>query len=86
MDVKVLAREVMAPGFREPYTFHTRKGLRVGDLERRLRRLHPRYLDNYAHKGHIHYLLAESDRGTRLIAKVVDNEVVQLEAAPYEFC
>lgn len=61
------------------------KGLRVGDSEGRLRALYP-IAGRHTHDGHTHYTIGESRRGTRLLAKVVNRTVVQLETAPYEFC
>jgi hypothetical protein len=66
-------------------TMHTRKGLRVGNSERRLRRLYPRS-EPETHAGHTHYRLRTAADGAYLMAKVVDGDVVQLEAWPYEFC
>lgn len=65
--------------------FHTRRGLRVGDSEARLRELYPhRKPMTHPKGGHVHYKLGgEYDK---LLAKVVDDTVVELEAAPYEFC
>jgi hypothetical protein len=64
---------------------HTRRGLRIGDDENRLRELYPRSTGE-THAGHTHYRLRTGDFGVYLMAKVVDGEVVQLEAWPYEFC
>jgi hypothetical protein len=64
---------------------HTRRGLRVGDSEDRLRELYPRSRGE-THAGHTHYRLRTGDFGAYLMAEVVDGEVVQLEAWPYEFC
>jgi hypothetical protein len=64
---------------------HTKKGLRVGDGERKLRRLYPRARP-ITHAGHTHYRLVTGRFDAYLMAKVVDNRVVQLEAWPYEFC
>ena len=82
IDVKVLARRVRAHD--AVYRFHTYKGLRVGDSEAKVRELYPGSEGGEPHNGHTHYLLG--DRGTKLLAKVVDGQVVQLEAAPYEYC
>lgn len=81
VDVRVQSETV--PSSHGTYRFHTRDGLRVGDSERKLRRLYPKS-DGYRHSGHTHYILGE--RWTRLLAKVVDGTVIELEAAPYEFC
>jgi hypothetical protein len=64
---------------------HTRRGLRVADGERRLRRLYPR-AEPETHWGHTHYRLRTGAYGAYMMAKVVNGEVVQLEAWPYEFC
>lgn len=64
---------------------HTRKGLRVGNREERLRRLYPRSRPE-THAGHTHYRLTRGRYGAYLMARVVDGRVVQLEAWPYEFC
>ena len=85
VDVKVNNREVRASQLDRTYTFHTRRGLNVGDSQRKVKRLYPKS-DRYRHAGHTHYILGESRYGTRLLAKVIDGKVVQLETAPYEFC
>lgn len=66
-------------------TMHTRRRLRVGDSEARLRRLYPRSVPEM-HGSHTHYRLRTNDNGSYLMAKVVGGNVVQLEAWPYEFC
>jgi hypothetical protein len=64
---------------------HTRRGLRVGDRHRKLRRLYPARRP-LAHAGHIHYRLKTDNFGAYMMGKVVDGRVVQLEAWPFEFC
>lgn len=64
---------------------HTRKGLRVGDRQRKLRRLYPGS-EAITHDGHTHYRLRTNRYGAYLMASVVHRRVVQLEAWPYEFC
>jgi hypothetical protein len=64
---------------------HTARGLKVGNSERRLRRLYPRSRPQ-THAGHTHYRLRTGAFNAYLMAKVVDHEVVQLEIWPYEFC
>jgi hypothetical protein len=64
---------------------HTREGLRVGDRQRKLRRLYPES-EAITHDGHTHYRLRTNRYGAYLMAKVVNRRVVQLEAWPYEFC
>jgi hypothetical protein len=66
-------------------TMHTRRGLRVGNGEGRLRKLYPGS-EPITHAGHTHYRLGTSPDGPYLMAKVVKKEVVQLEAWPLEFC
>jgi hypothetical protein len=66
-------------------SMHTRKGLQVEDREGKLRRLYPRSRP-LTHAQHTHYRLREDDFGARLMAKVVDRRVVQLESWPLEFC
>ena len=65
---------------------HTSRGLRVGDRHRKLRRLYP-HADPDEHSGHIHYRLKTGNKSNaRMMGKVVDGRVVQLEAWPFEFC
>ena len=85
VDVKVNTSEVTARRLGDTYAFHTRKGLRVGDTEERLQELYPRR-NGITHNGHTHYILGEHNGGPKLLGKVKDGVVVQLEAAPYEFC
>ena len=85
VDVKVNTSEVTARGLGDTYEFHTRKGLRPGDSEDVLRELYPRR-NGITHNGHTHYILGEGEFGQKLMAKVIDAVVVQLEVAPYEFC
>jgi hypothetical protein len=85
IDIKILERTVRAREENRTYSFHTGKGLRVGDSEERVQDLYPRR-NGITHGGHTHYLLRESRAGTKLLAKVVDGDVVQLESAPYEYC
>jgi hypothetical protein len=64
---------------------HTRRGLRVGDRHRKLKRLYPG-ADPIKHAGHIHYRLKTGNNNAYMMGKVVDRRVVQLEAWPFEFC
>ena len=64
------------------FRIHTRRGLRVGDSENRVRNLYPK-ADGQTHKGHTHYLLGD---GAQLLARVEAGEVVMLETRPYEWC
>lgn len=66
-------------------TLHTRKGLRVGDSERKLQRLYPKS-EPVTHAGHTHYRLKTGHFGQYLMGKAVDGTVVALEMWPYEFC
>ncbi|MBA2725170.1 MAG: hypothetical protein H0U53_04200 [Actinobacteria bacterium] len=83
VDVKVLSRTLHA--LQSDYNIHTWKGLRVGDSEARLMRLYEPD-PGESHNGHTHYLLGEGRSDNRLVAKVVNSKVVQLEAAPFEYC
>ena len=84
IDVKVLNRVVNA--LEADYKIHTDKDLRVGDSEARLKRLYnPDPTES--HNGHTHYSIEEGRRlGTRILVKVIDGKVVQLETPPYEYC
>jgi len=64
---------------------HTERGLRVGDRHRKLRRLYP-HARPIEHGGHIHYRLKNGQSNSKMMGKVVDGRVVQLEAWPFEFC
>jgi hypothetical protein len=66
-------------------TLHTRRGLRIDDSERKLVRLYPD-ADPITHAGHTHYRLKTGRHGVYLMAKVVDDVVIQFESWPYEFC
>ena len=83
VDVRVRSDRVRAES--GAYRFHTKRDLVVGDSEARLRELYPRR-KGITHAGHTHYVLAEANQGPKLLAKVVDGTVTELEAAPYEFC
>ncbi len=65
--------------------WHTKKGLRVGDRNPKVRRLYPN-AEPIKHAGHIHYRLREGKDNGYMMAKVVDRRVVQLEVWPFEFC
>ena len=67
-----------------PLTFHTRKGLEVGDSEKRLRRLYPN-AQGQTHSGHTHYSLNSGLHG-RMLARVENGRVVNILVGPYEFC
>ena len=83
IDVRVRSDHI--PAETGAYRFHTRRDLRVGDSEARLRQLYPhRKPMTHPNGGHVHYRLAGD--GEKVMAKVVDDLVVELEAAPYEYC
>lgn len=83
VDVRVRSDRV--PSEEGTFRFHTERDLRVGDTEARLRKLYPhRKPMTHPNGGHIHYRLG--GEYNKLLAKVVDGTVVELEAAPYEFC
>jgi hypothetical protein len=80
-DIRVRDRTIRSGEMR--LTIHTRRGLKVDDSEARLQELYP-HKKGITHHGHTHYILR--DRESKLLAKVVDGVVVELEVAPYEFC
>ena len=83
VDVRVRSERI--PSEEGVLRFHTKRGLRVGDSEARLRELYPhRKPMTHPKGGHVHYKLG--GESNKLLAKVVDETVVELEAAPYEFC
>lgn len=82
--VFVASRRIVSEDHGE-LSWHTRKGLRIGNGEGRLRRLYPG-ADFETHGGHTHYRLGTGAHGAYLLAKVVDRRVVRLEAWPFEFC
>ena len=61
------------------------QGLRIGDRNRKVRRLYPN-AEPITHAGHTHYRLREAPDNGYMMAKVVDRRVVQLELWPFEFC
>ena len=82
-DVRIRDEQIQA--LQGAYRFHTRRGLRVGDTEARLRELYPhRKPMTHPNGGHTHYKIA--GEANKVLAKVVDGIVTELEAAPYEFC
>ena len=83
-EVRVSKREVHFDSIGD-LRLHTRRGLRVGDSERRLRRLYP-HARGETHRGHTHYILRSGPSDGRLLAKVVDKVVVDIVTGPYEFC
>jgi hypothetical protein len=68
-------------------TIHTRKGLRVGDRNRRIRTLHPSARLR-KHGNHWDHFLVSSARYGRLVAitKTKRGPVAALFAGPYENC
>ena len=82
VDVRVRSDRVRSE--EGAFRFHTERGLRVGDSEAQLRELYPhRKPMTHPKGGHVHYKLG--GESNKLLAKVVDETVVELEAAPYEF-
>lgn len=77
-------RRTIDAGPKGEITVHTRRGLRVGDTEGKLRRLYPGARPE-THRGHTHYSLASGFDG-RLLAKVVRGRVTAMLTGPYEFC
>jgi hypothetical protein len=72
---------------RGPLTFHTGKGLRVGDRGARLRRLYPN-VSPVRHGRHWDHFLVPSARFGRLVAitKTRRGKVAALFSGPYENC
>ena len=82
-DVRIRDEQIQAA--QGVYRFHTKRGLQVGDTEARLRELYPhRKPMTHPGGGHVHYRLA--GEYNKVLAKVVDGIVTELEAAPFEFC
>jgi hypothetical protein len=67
------------------FQIHTRRDLRVGDSEERLRELYPNAQPE-THRGHTHYVLGTGRNAGRLLGKVIDGTVMALETVPYEWC
>lgn len=83
-EAKVLRRTLRSREHGE-ITVHTRKGLRIGDSRRKLRRLYPGALD-YRHRGKNWYILRSSPSYGRLEAAVQRRRVVVLRSGPWEYC
>ena len=62
---------------------HTRRYIRVGDSERKVRRKYPNARAE-THLGHTHYIV--EDEYDRLYVRVEDGVAVKLEARPFEWC
>ena len=62
---------------------HTRRYIRVGDSERKVRRKYPG-ARHETHKGHTHYMV--EDDYDRVMVRVEERRVVKLEARPFEWC
>jgi hypothetical protein len=66
-------------------TVHTRRGLRIGNSLRKLRRLYPR-AQKYRHGGRDWYILKSSPSYGRLEAAAKNRRVVILRNGPWEYC
>ncbi len=66
-------------------TVHTRKGLRIRDSVRKLKRLYPNAM-RYRHRGRAWYILRSSPSYGRLEAAVERRRVVILRNGPWEYC
>ncbi|HWL65157.1 MAG TPA: hypothetical protein VNP73_04200 [Actinomycetota bacterium] len=64
-------------------TIHTRRGIQVDEHQAKVRRAYPD-ARHETHRGHTHYIV--EDPYDRVLVKVVDREVVALEARPFEWC
>jgi hypothetical protein len=83
-ETKVLRRTVRSTVHGE-ITVHTRKGLRVGNSRRKLRRLYPQ-AGEYRHRGKNWYILRSSPSYGRLEAAVKARRVILLRNGPWEYC
>lgn len=81
-EVHVLDRTVRS-SVHGDLTIHTRRDIRVGDSEGKVKRAYPR-ARHETHKGHTHYIV--DDDYDKVLIKVVDAVVVALEAHPFEWC
>lgn len=67
-------------------TFHTKKGLHIGNRSSKLRRLYPDAdRHNHPHRELAHHILVSTDRG-RLEATTSHGRVTELRTFPYEAC
>jgi hypothetical protein len=67
-------------------TFHTKKGLHIGDRSRKLNRLYPDAdRHEHPHRQLTHHILVSTDRG-RLEATTSHGRVTELRTFPYEAC
>lgn len=62
---------------------HTRRYVRVGDSEAKVRRKYPG-VKGETHRGHTHYIV--EDDYDRVMVRVEERTVVKLEARPFEWC
>ncbi len=83
-ESKVLRRTVQSTVHGD-VTVHTRKGLRVGDSRRKLKRLYPRAGD-HRYRGKSWYILRSSPSYGRLEAAVKKRRVRVLRSGPWEYC
>ena len=83
-ETKLLRRTVRST-VHGKITAHTRKGLRVGDSRRKLRRLYPRARE-HRHGGKRWYTLRSSPSYGRLEAAVEGRRVILLRSSPWEYC
>jgi hypothetical protein len=79
-----LRRRILTSRVHGRLRIHTRKGLRVGDSNRRLRRLYPK-VDPVRHAGHFDYFLKSSPKLVA-ITKYRRGQVKALFSGPYENC
>lgn len=83
-ETRVL-RRTLSSNVHGDVTVHTRKGLRVGDARRKLRRLYPQAA-KYRNAGKDWYVLRSSPSYGRLEAAVERRRVTVLRGAPWEYC
>ncbi|HWC13813.1 MAG TPA: hypothetical protein VG929_04380 [Actinomycetota bacterium] len=83
-ETKVLRRTIRSSVHGE-ITVHTRKGLRVGDSRRKVKRLYPQAIE-YRHRGRDWYILKSGPTYGRIEAAVEGRRVVILRSGPWEYC
>ncbi len=83
-EAKVL-RRTLTSSVHGDITVHTRKGLEIGDRERKVRRLYPD-ATRYRRHGREWYILKSSPSYGRLEAALEQRRVTVLRNGPWEYC
>ena len=84
MVVTIVKRHVMRSDRHGQLTFHTRKGVHIGDSAAELRRKYPD-ADRHEHGNYNHHILRSQETG-RLEATTKNGRVTELRTFPYEAC